>query len=213
MIIWEEKEIAVKRFDPGRQRRIQITEANLRYGHINIGGHYDFFPKDSFGGPRKQSGQGVPIQIELEGMGKTIETDIATEANTGKPRRQLRDRTWKAFYSYQGIRVGDWICMERLSERRYRVRVEEGNGKTRTQKTFLDFFAGIGLVRMGLEACGWRVVYANDIDAQKLSMYDAHFHDAAEHFQLEDIHKVNASHLPDSMLATASFPCTDLSAA
>lgn len=33
------------------------------------------------------------------------------------------------------------------------------------QKTFAEFFAGIGLMRMGLERAGWRIVFANDIDA------------------------------------------------
>ena len=28
--------------------------------------------------------------------------------------------------------------------------------------TFVEYFAGIGLFRMGLEAAGWLVVYAND---------------------------------------------------
>jgi DNA (cytosine-5)-methyltransferase 1 len=32
------------------------------------------------------------------------------------------------------------------------------------QKTVAEFFAGIGLMRMGLEQAGWQTVYANDID-------------------------------------------------
>lgn len=78
---------------------------------------------------------------------------------------------------------------------------------------FAEFFAGIGLVRMGLEAKGWRLAYANDIDPDKRQMYDDHFGDAADHFDLEDVHKVDASNIPDVELATASFPCTDLSLA
>jgi len=66
---------------------------------------------------------------------------------------------------------------------------------------------------MGLEAHGWRLAYANDIDLQKRGMYDAHFRDAAEHFHLGDIHKIAADDIPDATLATASFPCTDLSLA
>ena len=167
------KEQTVIGFNGDRKRRIQITGANLRYGHINIGGHYDFFPRDSRGASRKEVRQGVPILIELEGMNGVIKSDIGTEAKTGKPRRQLRNRTWKTFYTHQNIKAGDWVCLERLSERRYRARVENGNGQSRLKKTFLEFFAGIGLVRMGLEAGGWRVVYANDLDAQKREMYDS----------------------------------------
>lgn len=78
---------------------------------------------------------------------------------------------------------------------------------------FAEFFAGIGLVRLGLESQDWRVAYANDIDPQKREMYDAHFGDADAHFDLTDVHAVNGSDLPDCELATASFPCTDLSLA
>jgi DNA (cytosine-5)-methyltransferase 1 len=35
---------------------------------------------------------------------------------------------------------------------------------TPTEKTFGEFFAGIGLMRIGLERAGWRVAFANDIN-------------------------------------------------
>lgn len=35
-------------------------------------------------------------------------------------------------------------------------------------KTVAEFFAGIGLMRMGLEKAGWKTVFANDIDPLKL---------------------------------------------
>ena len=34
-------------------------------------------------------------------------------------------------------------------------------------KTFAEFFAGIGLTRIGLENQGWSISYANDIDEKK----------------------------------------------
>lgn len=87
------------------------------------------------------------------------------------------------------------------------------NGSHSTKPTFAEFFAGIGLMRMGLEAKGWNAVYANDIDPQKLEMYRAQFPDADDHFHLGDIHKINVDTIPTVDLATASFPCTDLSLA
>ena len=39
------------------------------------------------------------------------------------------------------------------------------NGKT--NKSFAEFFAGIGLMRIGLERAGWRIAFANDIDEDK----------------------------------------------
>lgn len=74
-----------------------------------------------------------------------------------------------------------------------------------------EFFAGIGLVRMALERCGWGVQFANDIDPNKFEMYRDNFGD--DHFFLGDVHKLQPGKFPDVSLATASFPCIDLSLA
>jgi DNA (cytosine-5)-methyltransferase 1 len=78
---------------------------------------------------------------------------------------------------------------------------------------FAEFFAGIGLVRLGLEKSGWQCAFANDIDPKKLDMYGAQFSDAQDHFVLGDIRAIQAESVPHVDLATASFPCTDLSLA
>lgn len=80
-------------------------------------------------------------------------------------------------------------------------------------KTVAEFFAGIGLMRLGLERSGWKTVWANDIDEDKLEIYRGHFPDDGAHFVLDDVHKVNAAGFPNVTLATASFPCNDLSLA
>ncbi len=80
------------------------------------------------------------------------------------------------------------------------------------EKTFVEFFAGIGLMRMGLENKGWTIRYANDFDPEKIEMYRGHFtHDTC--ISQDDIHKLNANDVPSVTLATASFPCNDLSVA
>lgn len=81
------------------------------------------------------------------------------------------------------------------------------------RKTFAEFFAGIGLMRMGLERQGWSLAFANDIEPQKYAMYADHFGDTADHFALGDVHHLTADQLPTVTLATASFPCNDLSLA
>jgi len=81
------------------------------------------------------------------------------------------------------------------------------------QRTFAEFFAGIGLVRMGLERQGWKIRFANDCDIKKKEIYSGHFADAHQHFLLDDIHRVDADQIPSVTLATASFPCNDLSLA
>jgi DNA (cytosine-5)-methyltransferase 1 len=81
------------------------------------------------------------------------------------------------------------------------------------EKTFAEFFAGIGLMRMGLEAQGWTLAFANDIDPLKLEMYRGQFPDVNGHFNLGDVHELSVDLVPSVTLATASFPCNDLSLA
>jgi len=81
------------------------------------------------------------------------------------------------------------------------------------RKTVAEFFAGIGLMRMGLERAGWHVVWANDIDEDKMRMYRGHYSDDNAHFHLGDVHALDYSSIPTVALATASFPCNDLSLA
>ena len=90
---------------------------------------------------------------------------------------------------------------------------EYDHPQSRMQQTVAEFFAGIGLMRMGLERAGWKVVWANDIDVDKKAIYDGHFKDVEEHFVLGDVHQISVTTVPPVSLATASFPCTDLSLA
>jgi len=79
--------------------------------------------------------------------------------------------------------------------------------------TYLEFFAGIGLLRYALDRQGWAVKYANDIDPKKKQMYAAHFGTESNGFHEGDIHRIDPAAVPSATLATASFPCTDLSLA
>lgn len=74
-----------------------------------------------------------------------------------------------------------------------------------------EFFAGIGLVRMALEFAGCRVVFANDNDSKKAKLYAANF-DSSVFFH-GDVRDIRGADVPDIEIATASFPCTDLSLA
>ena len=79
--------------------------------------------------------------------------------------------------------------------------------------TIAEYFAGIGLVRMGLEQADWRVVFANDIEKGKYEMYEAFFEDTKQHYVIEDIFQLIPEKIPVTLLATCSFPCIDLSLA
>ncbi|MFJ9395942.1 DNA cytosine methyltransferase [Streptomyces californicus] len=84
-----------------------------------------------------------------------------------------------------------------------------------------EFFAGIGLARLGLESAdrGFKVTWANDLEANKQSTYLGHFgQDDAKHYKVLNIKDVAAdivaAGVPRNLdLAWASFPCTDLSLA
>jgi DNA (cytosine-5)-methyltransferase 1 len=80
-------------------------------------------------------------------------------------------------------------------------------------KTVAEFFAGIGLVRLGLEQAGWQTVFANDIDSKKFEMYAHNFPDAGDIYRLCDIGSLSGEDVPTVTLATASFPCNDTSLA
>jgi len=79
--------------------------------------------------------------------------------------------------------------------------------------TVAEYFAGIGLVRMGLQSYGWKVIFANDISRKKFEMYKAFFPDAEAHYVTADIFDIDPTVVPLTTLATCSFPCIDLSLA
>lgn len=80
----------------------------------------------------------------------------------------------------------------------------------------IEFFAGIGLTHLGLSSHSWKCVYANDIEPKKKRMYEACF-GPADYYHVEDVWKTDRilQKIPDRPveLATASFPCIDLSLA
>lgn len=95
------------------------------------------------------------------------------------------------------------------------TKVKRRNRSDAPSKSFCEFFAGIGLVREGLERSGWSCVDANDIEPKKRQAYEARF-GSCGHFHCEDVGRTDAviARIPDRpFLATASFPCIDLSLA
>lgn len=85
--------------------------------------------------------------------------------------------------------------------------------QTSGHRTCAEYFAGIGLVRLGLERAGWDIIFANDWAREKFDMYAAYFQDAEDHYALKSVFDLCQTTVPTSLLATASFPCIDLSLA
>ena len=77
--------------------------------------------------------------------------------------------------------------------------------------SFYEFFAGGGMVRMGLGP-GWSCLFANDFDQKKARVYRRNWGDRV--LDTRDVRKVLVSDLPSyADLAWGSFPCQDLSLA
>lgn len=74
-----------------------------------------------------------------------------------------------------------------------------------------EFFAGMGLMRAGLKRRGIETVFANDVDETKAALYRENWGDGE--FVLGDVRDLRGKDIPDVDVATASFPCVDLSLA
>ncbi|AWK40553.1 DNA (cytosine-5-)-methyltransferase [Photorhabdus laumondii subsp. laumondii] len=77
--------------------------------------------------------------------------------------------------------------------------------------TALEFFAGIGLARAGLELAGIKTLWANDYDINKKAMYEGQW--GGNELLLADVHSLCGDDLPTVDVAWSSSPCTDLSLA
>lgn len=77
--------------------------------------------------------------------------------------------------------------------------------------TAIEFFAGIGLAREGLEKAGVDTLWANDIDPKKCELYQSRW--GSSHLCCKDVFDVNVEDVPSADIAWASSPCTDLSLA
>lgn len=82
----------------------------------------------------------------------------------------------------------------------------------RAKKTFLEFFAGGGMARLGL-GDSWDCLRANDRDPMKCAAYRANF--GRDDLIEGDIADIDIDDLPaDAVdLVWGSFPCQDLSLA
>jgi len=78
-----------------------------------------------------------------------------------------------------------------------------------------EFFAGIGLAKLGMSSSGIDVVWSNDISATKHAMFQRNFETNDVHtYVVGDLGKLTRDELPQNVdVAWASFPCTDLSIA
>ncbi|MFO0858510.1 MAG: DNA (cytosine-5-)-methyltransferase [Phycisphaerales bacterium] len=105
-----------------RKRLIQVTEANLRNGHLYLTGHLGFFPADCLGSSSKSGPLGRMLTLDVEGLKAPVQTDIPTDANSGAPRKFFRNRAWvAAFFKAARIKAGEFVMLEKTD--RFRLRI------------------------------------------------------------------------------------------
>lgn len=72
-----------------------------------------------------------------------------------------------------------------------------------TKLRFIDLFAGIGGIRLGLERAGAECVFSSEWDADAAKTYAAYFGDKPA----GDITKIQNSDIPDHDILAGGFPC------
>jgi ASCH domain len=96
---------------------IELTPANIRYGHIYLGEHVDIFPSDVIGGANK-----------LQAANRKVKVDCGTEvASTDIDRKKgiFRKRAWvRRFFRANHAAAGHRVVLEQLGPHRYRVSME-----------------------------------------------------------------------------------------
>lgn len=71
----------------------------------------------------------------------------------------------------------------------------------------IELFAGVGGFRLGLEAAGFDIAFASEINTQARETYEKNFGEVPA----GDIYEQNLSEIPDHSLLTAGFPCQPFS--
>ena len=74
---------------------------------------------------------------------------------------------------------------------------------TDSKLRFIDLFAGIGGIRLGLERAGGKCVFSSEWDSDATKTYEAYFGDKPA----GDINRIQNSDIPDHDILAGGFPC------
>ena len=106
-----------------------------------------------------------------------------------------------AWFKANGLRRGETVVVRHVAPGR--CRVSPGWRPFR----FIDLFAGIGGIRLGLEAAGGQCVFSSEWDADAQTTYEANFGDRPH----GDITAIPADAIPAHDLLAGGFPCQPFS--
>lgn len=83
------------------------------------------------------------------------------------------------------------------------AQVSNGMAAGESEVTFIDLFAGIGGMRLGLESVGAKCVFSSEWDMLARASYETHFGDTPE----GDITKISSGDIPSHCILAGGFPC------
>jgi hypothetical protein len=105
------------RVDGDSRRVIQLTQGNIRNGHVYLSRCVDFFPDDVFGGASRDAGVGQQVELTFDGSpDRIVKTDIASDKKIFRGRAE-----WREFFAQHSLRPGDSVVLNRQSKYRYHV--------------------------------------------------------------------------------------------
>lgn len=137
-----------------KKRLLRVTTGNVRHSHVYVNGHYDFFPPDCIGGARR-SADSRTIEIHLDGLDRTVRTDIGRDAKTGKPRGFFRARGWvRQFFERHKVKPGAFLALERLSERSYQLSVQRSE-EVESESGYASPARCLTIFARRASACSW----------------------------------------------------------
>jgi DNA modification methylase len=119
------------------KRFVSLTAGNLRNHHLYISGYHDFFPQECYGQSSAKKGTGQKLTLIVDGLANPVETDIATNRDSQRPRDFFRKRAWVGrFFQCHKLHQGDMVAIERVDH--YTYRVYPSRGRTIGSETLHD---------------------------------------------------------------------------
>ena len=100
----------------------------------------------------------------------------------------------------------DFIMNRRTKQKRYFIRKRGGD----MSLTFIDLFAGVGMMRIGLEQAGHTCIGFCEWNKPARKTYEA-MHNTSKEWTEHDIRNAKGTTIPRADIWTAGFPCTDIS--